>query len=68
MYAPSPRRDSRRLPVAAAAALAASLLAALIQGMAHVPASTTAPVGPLVAPQPAGALADVPDRLRPDAA
>jgi hypothetical protein len=65
MYAPSPRRDARRLPVAAAAALAASVLAALIQGMAHVPASTTAPVGPLVAPQPAGAMADAPDRLRP---
>lgn len=65
MHAPMPSREPRRLPVAAAAALAAGVLAALIQGMAHVPASTTAPVGPLIAPQPAGAMADAPDRLRP---
>ena len=68
MYAPSPRRDARRLPVAAAAALAAGLLAALIQGMATVPASTTAPVGPLAAPQPAGAVVDFPEQARPGAA
>jgi hypothetical protein len=42
----------RRLPVAAALALAAGLLVALIGGMARVPVTVTAPGGPLEAPAP----------------
>lgn len=52
MLGRTPRHANPRLPMFAAIALTAGLLAALLPAMARVPSAPTAPAGPLAAPAP----------------